>query len=264
MTQQSEHVVFSGAYARAICVNPGAKRLLVTLDNWRRHRNGFPDRRVSRTAEQAGFAQIWVQSSRNDWYLSPELPALRTALDEFCGQFRAVHGIGYSMGGYGALLLSRALHLHKAVLISPQFSIFPARASYESRYRVFAAALDPALDTLAQDISPALQGVILFDPGPATNDRLHAREIAALAPGLKPLALPFSGHPASQIISSGGLIGKVMQMAISGKISAARARAIQHAARKTSGVYQTALQDYLDRRALRGQGVDSGQDEVIR
>lgn len=244
-------MVFAGAHARAVCFNPGAERLLVTFDNWRKDHVAFPEAVPSRGVMQAGFGQLCVHSTRNDWYLSPDLAALRTALSQFCAGYAEVRGIGFSMGGYGALLLSKALRLDKVVLVSPQVSIFPQRYPHDDRYAAEAAELDPAQDQLAQDIVGGLQGVILFDPIRQRKDAAHARAIAALAPGLQVVAMPLSGHPAMGAIREARLYGRVLQAAMTGRLSVAEFRAIHRAARAASPRYQALLDAYLNRRGLR-------------
>lgn len=244
-------MVFAGRHARAICFNPGAERLLVTFDNWRKDHVGFPEAAPSKAVMEAGFGQLCVHSARNDWYLSPEVAALREALGRFCAGFAEVRGIGFSMGGYGALLLSKALRLERVVLVSPQVSIFPERYPHDRRYAAEAAGLDPAQDLRGEDIVAGLRGVILFDPLMQRRDAAHARAIAAFAPGLQGVAMPFGGHPAMGAIREARLYGRVLQAAMTGDASVAEFRAIHRAARMASPGYRALMEARLGRRKRR-------------
>lgn len=245
-------VLFEGKFARAVCFNPGAAKLFVTFDHWRRVHEDFEPVTPSGRVVKAGFAQLCILSSRNDWYLSPDLAGLRGSLAAATGAYSEVRGIGFSMGAYGALLLSKALRLQRLVLVSPQFSVFPDRPPFDPRYRREAADLLPELDDLARDIRPGLQGVILFDPAPWRNDRAHAIEIEAISPGLRPVAMPFTGHPAMAAIREAQAYGKVMDAAIHGDLTGAAFRAIHRAARVLSPHYQSRLRKYLLQRSARG------------
>lgn len=249
-------VLFEGEYARAICFNPGAARLFVTFDHWRKRHVDFAPVQASAAVMAAGFAQVCILSSRNDWYLSPDLAGLRHSLLAASDAYGEVRGIGFSMGAYGALLLSKALRLQRLVLVSPQYSIFPGRAPFDPRYHPEAAELAPDMDDLARDVQPGLRGVILYDPSKRYKDRAHAIEIEAISPGLRRVAMPFTGHPAMAAIREARLYGKVMAAAISGDLTgpelAAEFRRIHRAARRVSPHYQTRLRKYLLQRSLRG------------
>lgn len=224
---------------------------MVTFDNWRKDHVAFPEAAASNGVMQAGFGQLCVHTAANDWYLNPDLAALRAALSQFSAGYAEVRGIGFSMGGYGALLLSKALRLHKVVLVSPQVSIFPQRPPHDDRYGAEAAVLDPAQDQLALDMIAGLQGVILFDPIRQRKDTSHARAIAAIAPGLQAVAMPLSGHPAMGAIREARLYGRVLQAAMTGDLNAAEFRGIHRTARALSPRYQSLLAAYLERRRLR-------------
>lgn len=252
----SERVLFDGDYARAVCFNPGADRLFVTFDHWRKQHVDFAPVQASGRVMAAGFAQLCILSSRNDWYLSPDLAGLRHSLLAASGAYAEVRGIGFSMGAYGALLLSKALRLQKLVLVSPQYSIFPGRVPFDPRYHAEAAELAPDMDDLARDVQPGLRGVILYDPSARYRDRAHALAIEAVSPGLRRVAMPFTGHPAMAAIREARLYGKVMAAALGGDLAggdlAGDFRRIHRAARLVSPHYQTRLRKYLLQRSLRG------------
>ena len=190
---------------------------------------------------QAGAAHLMIESAENDWFLNPDLPALRAALNGFTAGFEDVVAIGFSFGGYGALLLARALHLRRALLVSPQFSIFPERAPFELRYRQIAARLDPRFDDLDTQADPALAGCIVFDPRLAPADAAHAALIRTRFPALRSVAMPFGGHPALRLVGEAHLFAKVQSLLQQGEITPAALRRLHRAARVRAPSYALGL-----------------------
>lgn len=250
MTQDGQ-TLYAGEHVRAVLRNPGREVLIVSFDHWRKTRQGFPAWQPSATVAERGFSELVVVSSRNDWFLSPELAGLRRALDLHCGQYRAVRCLAFSMGGYGALLLSRALHLRRAVLVSPQWSVFPEKPPHDRRFWQDAAMLDAGLGDLTGQLAPRLRGVVLFDPAESRIDADHAEIIAANAPRIAKLALPFGGHPATQHLVQTGQYRFLRDLALGGKTDPRHYHQLHVAARRTSPGYRAKLQDYLNRRAAR-------------
>ena len=80
--------VFDGAHARAVYFNPAASRLRVKLRYRRDGAAGFKPPEPQQAAINAGYANLWVQAAQNDYYLSPDLPALRRALFRFAPVLR--------------------------------------------------------------------------------------------------------------------------------------------------------------------------------
>jgi hypothetical protein len=234
-------VVFASTRLRAVCHGARGTRLTVGFDYLRAGRAGFPMRTPPRHLLQAGAAHLMIESAENDWFLNPDLPALRAALNGFTARFEDVAAIGFSFGGYGALLLARALHLRRALLVSPQFSIFPERAPFELRYRQIAARLDPRFDDLDTQADPALAGCIVFDPRLAPADAAHAALIRTRFPALRSVAMPFGGHPALRLVGEAHLFAKVQSLLQRGEITPAALRRLHRAARVRAPSYALGL-----------------------
>jgi len=241
--------VFQSARLRAMCYGAGRQRLTVGFDYLRPTRAGFPMRAPPQHMLQTGAAHLIIESAENDWFLNPDLGALRVALARFTAQFDDVAAIGFSLGGYGALLLGRALHLRRALLISPQYSIFPERAPFELRYRHIAARLDPLLDDLDAQADGGLTGCIAFDPRLAPADAAHAALIQARFPGLRAVAMPFAGHPALRLVGEAHLFAKVQALLLRDEITPRALRALHRAARVQAPSYARALAQFHGRRA---------------
>lgn len=246
----SETTVFETEYLRAICYNPDHSRLIVSFDHWRPVRSGFPAPNPSQFFAKNEVAFMTIHSSRNDWFISADLLALQQALSHFTKSYDRISSIGFSMGGYGALLLSRATRTNQVVLISPQYSIFAERAPFEARYKAEAALLDPKLDTLAANPRRGLRGVILFDSANKI-DAKHVSLITEVFPKITSIPLPFGGHPAMQTIIEAKRYQKVQEEFLRHNVRHGEILRIHKQARRNSPSYQDRLAQYLARRSAR-------------
>lgn len=245
--------VFEGAHVRAVCFNADAARLRVRLSYRRDAEVGFDAAEPQGAAIKAGYANLWVQAAQNDYYISPDLPALRRALHGFCARYRDVSAVGFSMGGFGAVLLSRALHLTQAVLVSPQRLGFPKAAPFASDDAQELACFttdDPNADL--DGISPDLRGVVMFDPFAGKGrDRAYARHLGRIVPGLRLLALPGAGHPATNVMVEAKKFMQFQQATFVPQIEAADIRAVHRASRSGSERYETMVLKYMSKRMMR-------------
>ncbi len=244
--------VFDGLHLRATLHGAGRQGLFVTFDHWRKDRAGFPAMSPVRAAMAMGFASLVVTSSANDWFLNPDLGALRRALQQVAARYPVVRATGFSMGGYGALLFSRDLGLDHVTLYAPQVAIRQDVAPFELRWRKEAALIDAAEDRLVDQIKPDLRGVILFDPCYTPAERRHARAIQALAPGLVLVPLPFSGHPPMGVIMQAGYFSTLQRASIAGTLQAGDLRTLHRAQREKSQPYIDGLLAMLRRRGAPG------------
>ena len=245
--------VFEGAHVRAVCFNADAPKLRVRLSYRRDGAVGFDTPQPQAGAVTAGYANLWVQAAQNDYYISPDLPDLRRALYAFCGRYADVSAVGFSMGGFGAVLLSRALRLTQAVLVSPQQLGFPKTAPFVSTDPVELAAFSQGDAAHLDGISPDLRGIVLFDPFAGKGrDRAYARHLGRLVPGLRLLALPGGGHPATSAMVEAKQFGAFQRATFVPEIKLADLRAVHQAARGGSERYEKMVLKYLSDRMKRG------------
>lgn len=245
-------IVFDGQHSRARVFQPGKGRLFVSFDSLKPKRDGFDDRGPVKFFLAQGWSHLIIQTARNDWYLNDDLDALRARLEEFVGPYRRVSSMAFSMGGYGALLMSRALRLAQIFLISPQVTPFSHQEPRDPRYRVFEAAMRADLDLARGDLHEGMRGFVLFDPLERNKDRDHARAIANLAPGLQCLALPMAGHPADKTILEARLWPEFQSLLTDRQCQAQDLKALHRKGRSLSQTYQSALAARLVLRAERG------------
>jgi hypothetical protein len=244
--------VFDGAHLRADLYGSGRDRLFVSFDHYRPDRAGFPPTAPVQTALDQGFANLVLSSAANDWFLNDDLPALRAALAAIVPDFSEVRAIGFSMGGYGALLLSDTLRLDFATLWAPQVSIRPRMAPFETRFRREAQAVNGMLDQLHVHVPAGLKGVILCDPFAHPAERKHARAVQALAPAVQIAPLPFSGHPPTHVMMRGGHYREILAAAVTGELTARMIRKVHVRERWACEAYLRGLDAAFRARDARG------------
>ena len=240
-------IVFDGARLRATLFNGDAPRLFVSLRQRIDADGAFDSAQPVRAFTGHGFAHLHLQSRLNDWFVNDETGALEEALARLSARYEDARGIGFSMGGYGLLRFARALRLGTAVLVSPQVSIHPDVVPWDRRYRRHAAGFDPVLGDLAQHGSPAIEGVVLFDPF-RPLDRRNARMICDLHPGLRPARLACGGHPATRVIGQAGAFGRLQTMLREGGITSAEVTGLHRGLRRESPLYWRHLSEIAARR----------------
>jgi hypothetical protein len=243
MADRPQQIIFDGPYLRAVMTEPDGPPhgLYVIFDHWRQDRAGFAQMTPVAAAIAMGYASLAISSAANDWFLNSDLDALRAVLAPLAARYPVVRASGFSMGGYGALLFSQALRLDYAALFAPQVSILTAIAPFERRWQKEAALIDAAQDDLARMAKRDLRGVILFDPFYARAERLHARAIQAIVPGMTLVPMPFSRHPPTAVITAARGFGKIQKTVIAGTLSATDLRHLHRTERENCAVYVTAM-----------------------
>ncbi len=250
MADRAAQTIFDGAHLRAVLTRPDAKLgrphgLFVSFDHWRKDRVGFPAMVPVATALTMGYASLAIMTAANDWFLNPDLDPLRDVLAQLSAGYRVVRASGFSMGGYGALLCSAALRLDHVTLFAPQVSIRAQIVPFEHRWRTEAAQIASPLTTLQDQLGtvvpPGLRGVMVFDPFYAPAERLHARAIQAIAPGIARVPMPFSGHPPTAVIMAAKAFSGVQRKMIDGTLCATDLRHLHRTERENCPAYLDAM-----------------------
>ena len=244
--------IYQGDQLRAYCDNPSCDRARANFDHRRAGRAEFDDPQLLAGPVRHGFASLIVQSSSNDYYLNRELPALRAALRDYVRRFKDVSGMGFSMGGFAALLLSRALNFSNLWLISPMSPtipktppFFPNEAAEQDIFKSFGP------DTL-HGVKRQMRGVVVFDPYfEAGRDRSYAEFVQKLCPKISLLALPWGGHPATQFLNEIQHYSPMLRTTFRPIISAPPMKKVQRKFRMKSDRYLQGMQDYLIQRSNR-------------
>lgn len=178
-----------------------------------------------------GIDAIHVQTRDNRWYHHAELDAALAAVAEAGARYERVVTYGSSMGGYAALRFATAAGAQAALAISPQYSIDPRVAPFETRWPAEAARL-----AFGTHPAPAGEGVVVYDPVDR-RDRRHAELYAAANPRLILLTVPYAGHPATALLAETGQLQAMIRHVAEGRFDAARSRAALRVARRGSQHY---------------------------
>jgi hypothetical protein len=195
----------------------------------------FSDEGPVGRALNSGLAHLRIQSRWNDWFLNDETPALEAALAGLRRRFAAALALGYSMGGYGAMRLARALDLDQAILVSPQFTLDRRVLPAEKRYPE-GKDFDGRLGNLAIHGKPGLAGIVIFDPF-RPLDRMHAALITGAMPAITRAPLPFGGHPATSALGERGGFRSLQAMSLAPDASAADVVRLHRSLRSGSARY---------------------------
>ncbi len=235
--------VYDGAHLRATLHNAHHCKLMVTFDFRKKGKSDFGPDAASRGFDRAGFAQLMIKTRANDWFINDDTPQLLTILPDIAQEFDAVHLLGFSMGGYGALRFAKVLRADHLIAVSPQISIAREVVPFDRRYRDAASGFDPVAGTVPPQ--NAVAGAVVFDPF-VRNDRLHAELIARDFPQLQVIRLPFGGHPATRVLRDGGKAG-IIQRAAMGLAAPASIAKAHKALRRASAPYWDAFAQKADR-----------------
>lgn len=208
-------LVYATDRFRVALINGGRGRLVITFDHWRKDREGFPPPTPTKLIAECGASELKVQSSRNDWYMAPETAQLIDAVGRTARGYRHVVNYGFSMGGYGALLLSAATRAREVFLISPQYAIDPAICPFETRWQEALGQMEARFIDPATIGNRNVAGLVIFDPA-SRLDRLHAARITQAFPGIGTVPFRFGGHPATRILQQAGTVGTMGRLLVQG------------------------------------------------
>jgi hypothetical protein len=213
--------VFDGDRLRAELWLPdgAAATLYVTFRQRVPDPGAFSDAGPVARALDEGIAHLRIQSRWNDWFLNDETTSLEAALSATRSRFATGLALGYSMGGYAALRLARALDLDQAILVSPQFTLDRNVLPAESRYPE-GRDFDGRLGNLALHGKPDLAGIVVYDPF-RPLDRMHAALVTATMPAIARAPLAFGGHPATGALGERGGFRSLQAMSLAPGAAAA-------------------------------------------
>lgn len=218
----------------------GSRRAVICFEAGRDIMDGFVPTACPGFAVRAGIDAIMVQSARRDWFLSKGSDHLAKALSAATAAYDEVTATGFSMGGYGALLYSRAARVSRALLVSPQYSIDPRIAPYDPDRHDKFRRIGQDMPRPEEWGDTDLRGVLIYDPS-ISADREHAARITHVFPRLRLLALPYGGHPATSVLGEKGQVGKVSIMLVEGRLRLKEIRRRHRMARRESPRYHLHL-----------------------
>jgi hypothetical protein len=168
-----------------------------------------------------GIDAIHVMSHGNDWFQHTEIPQVLALIREVCGTADHLLSYGSSMGGYAALRFAAAVGAKSALALSPQYSLNPRKAAFETRWASDRRRIR-FIDALEAPIQAVPLMVVAYDPT-LLADRGHvhclAREVRLAA-----VALPFAGHPVGPFLQDVGLLRGTVMDVLHGRFDAEHCR----------------------------------------
>ncbi len=185
-----------------------------------------------------GISAIHVLGRGNDWYQYDDIFAAAAVVRAATsGAVRRV-AYGSSMGAYAAVRLADAIGADAVLALSPQWSIDPSIANWDTRWSQDAHRIR-WLSTMAGPLRCPASTVLVYDPH-LTLDRRHAQLIAEQT-GSHLLPVAHCLHPASTFLGEVGLLRGLLEDVLYDRFDgSAMAREIR-ARRASSSVYLGAL-----------------------
>jgi len=221
-------------------------RWVVTFDNYGIghgfDRHGFGEEFL----RNAGVSAIHVMGAREDWYQYPEMAAAMQAVRQATIGAERVMTYGSSMGGYAALRFADAAGANAVLAISPQYSINPQKAPFETRWQQDSQRIRwlPDVDGV---LKVAAKPVIVFDP--CGDDLLHVNLIEE-AIAIERIMLPHCGHPSTTFLGEVGLLGSLVLQVLEGTLDADGVRREARRRRRTSSIHHMLLANLQPQRRI--------------
>ena len=199
-------------------------------DDPRLDRPGFGEAMLMKN----GIDAIHVINRTNIWYQYPEFPeALRVIAAAAAGHERIIT-YGSSMGGYAAIRFAGVIGAGTAIAISPQYSVSPRLAPFETRWRPLTRTIRFLHEHVGQE-DGAVEPIVFYDP--RDRDAEHFRLIGRAYPNAKGIRLPHAGHPAGAFLNETGLLVPAILDIAHGKFDPAVLEQTARASRRSSGQY---------------------------
>lgn len=208
-------------------------RWVITFDNYGIG-NGFDRDGFSQDfLREQGISAVHIMGRREDWYQYPDMIDATEAVKAYLSGAKQVVTYGSSMGGYAALRFADLLNANAALALSPQYSINPQKAPFETRWMQDARRI-VWLPNQEPPLPKSARSVIVYDP--TTIDQMHVDSIA-LETVLESIPLRYSGHPSGWVIADMHLLAPLLFDVLDGVTDLSRYRKAARAGRGLSSTY---------------------------
>ena len=174
---------------------------------------------------------VHVLSRDNRWYQYPAMLEAMAAVAAATRGYDRVVAYGSSMGAYAALRLAGAVRADAVLALSPQWTIDPARAPWETRWPDSSRTFADAWERATPPATPA-ETVVIFDP--LLRDRRHVRALAREGYRFHPVEIPGGGHPVAAFLAEVGLLRPAILDLLAGRFDPDRLRTAAMARRAGS------------------------------
>ncbi|GKY86747.1 hypothetical protein [Sinisalibacter aestuarii] len=222
--------IFDGEHLRATALGDHPDKLIITFDHWARDKDGFAPVRRDSSYVDKGFSHLHIATNRNDWFLNRDLPGALDAIAGFAAGYRRAVSLAFSMGGYGALLVSRVVTFRQVLLVSPHSTYAQDFPPFDDRFETdiadpdFAAAAHAAI--LDGKASKAACTVLYDSSMPFDTD--HAEVAGNMFRNPRRIDLEGGGHPATRLLTDNNRFGMIMKAITADDLDVSRIEA-QHA-----------------------------------
>jgi tetratricopeptide (TPR) repeat protein len=178
-----------------------------------------------------GITAIHVITYGNNWFQYAEMPAVLALVRETCSGAERLLSYGSSMGGYAALRFAGAVGAKAALALSPQYSVNPRKAPFETRWASDRRRIQ-FIAALEQGITQVPLMVMAYDSR-LDVDAKHARHLSREA-DIAEIPLPFAGHPVGPFLHDVELLRPLVTKVLDGTFRQDDFRATAHQRRKSS------------------------------
>ncbi|GAB7527797.1 hypothetical protein PS3A_02030 [Pseudomonas sp. 3A(2025)] len=221
------------------------------------HYMDLPRKGQSReTIRAAGLDAIQVIPRGNHWYQYDDIDAMIAEVRLIADRYSEVVAYGQSMGAYGAIHTSALLRPSTVLAICPQFSVDPARITFDSGYEDYAVDINFIRDDIEKNASPDTEFVITYDQH-LLNDYNHYLAYEGHLKTVYRLRMPFCGHGVSEALRKAEMVPNyLIRLIIGGKneINATRQEFRRH--RHKVPAYWEGLKRALSKWQLRNKSID--------
>lgn len=213
-------VIFDGDHLRATALGDDPERLIITFDHWARLKTGFPPDRETSSWVEKGFTNLHIVTRRNDWFVNPDLPQALIAIADAAAGYRHKVTLSFSMGGFGALMVSRLVDFQQVLMVSPHSTFSKVFPPYDTRFASDAETSEfgnIANDLILNSRKSAAECVVLFDSA-TPFDTEHAQTVRQLFRKPRLVELRGGGHPATRLLTDNKRFGLLMKTITGPKI----------------------------------------------
>lgn len=232
--QQPERVIFFDGQDIAVVGNlfPDPERLVISFSS--RINSGKPilapvqellQRETDTVFEgesffaKRGIPAVFFLARRNDWWQSPEIwDAIKTLQDfNLWDKYHHITTYGLSMGGYGALVFSKAVKANRVIAIAPQFSINTDVVPFETRWAEDRERIRFLYDDMADGLIRDGEVIVFYDRF-FDFDKRHVDMIAELRP-VEKFLVNFSTHTVARALNDMGIFSQIMERLFNRQLS---------------------------------------------
>lgn len=200
------------------CTIPGDHSTVVVTFPYASGKPGFRPPFGREFLASRAISAIPVTVSWSHWFQIPEMDEAMAAVRDITRRFDRVVTYGQSMGGYGALIASKAVGANAILSLAPQYSLDRAKAPWETRWPEMHARIlahgGYQRDDMAALAATDADLFLAYDPH--TIDAPHVAAAARHFRNVHPLAVPFCGHRLAEFLKEARLLSALATSVFAG------------------------------------------------